>query len=160
MKIWRSTNPNNINVWFGNELRPVTLRFWIGNKLGTELLRAFVGRVADRNDSDILDFFQRWQVALFDDIPGADETYIQFSATHWHGMLCLTRETADCLMGSIIFSVKPAQANGQARSAVDKSAGCSVPKFHVRSEFRFPLADSRSEAATDRLTEGEPHLFP
>jgi hypothetical protein len=24
-------------------------------------------------------------VALFDDIPGADETYIQFSATHWHG---------------------------------------------------------------------------
>ncbi len=24
-------------------------------------------------------------MALFDDIPGADETYIQFSATHWHG---------------------------------------------------------------------------
>src|SRR5260221_3133239 len=159
MKIWRSTNQNSINVWLGNELRPVTVRFCIGNKLGTELLRAFVGRVADRNDSDILDFFQRWQVALFDDIPGADETYIQFSATHWHGMLCLTRETADCLMGSIIFSVKPAQANGQARSAVDKSPGCSGPQFHVRSEIRFPLADSRSGAANDPFTERETHHF-
>src|SRR5580704_3747450 len=103
MEIRRSTNPNNIDVWFGNELRPVTVRFCIGNKLGTELFRAFVRGVADRNDSDILDFFQRRQVALFDDIPGADETYIQFSAMHWHGMLCLTRETADCLTRSIIL---------------------------------------------------------
>src|SRR5260370_33556586 len=103
MEIRRSTNPNNIDVWCGNELRPVTVRFCIGNKLGTELFRAFVRGVADRNDSDILDFFQRRQVALFDDIPGADETYIQFSATHWHGMLCLTRETADCLTRSIIL---------------------------------------------------------
>jgi hypothetical protein len=70
MKIWRRTNPNNIDV---------------GNKLGTELFRALIRGVADRNDSDVLHFVQRRQVALFDDIPGADETYIQFSATHWHG---------------------------------------------------------------------------
>jgi hypothetical protein len=76
VEIWRSTDPNDIDVRFGHEFGPVTVRFCIGNKLGTELLRAFVGGVADRNDSDILDFFQRWQVALFDDIPGADETYI------------------------------------------------------------------------------------
>ena len=85
MKIRRRTNPNNIDVWFSNQLGPITVWFCVGNKLGTELFRALVRGVADRNDSDILHCFQRGQVTLFDDIPGADETNIQFSATHWHG---------------------------------------------------------------------------
>src|SRR5258708_6328762 len=85
MKIRRCTNPHNINFWFRDQLSPITVWFSVGNKLGTELFRALIRGVADRNDSDILHFLQRGQVALFDDIPGADETYIQFSATHWHG---------------------------------------------------------------------------
>jgi hypothetical protein len=85
VEIGRSTDPNDIDVRFSDEFGPVTVRFCIGNKFGAEFLRAFVGGITDRNDSDILDFFQRGQVALLDDIPGADETYIQFSATHWHG---------------------------------------------------------------------------
>ena len=85
MKIWRRTNPNNIDVWFSNQLSPIAVRFCVGNKLGTKLFRTLIRGVADRDDSDILHCFQRRQVALFDDIPGADETYIQFSATHWHG---------------------------------------------------------------------------
>src|ERR1700730_8703279 len=85
MKIRRRTNPNNVDVWVSNQLSRITVWFCVGNKLGAELFRALIRGVADRNDSDILHCFQRRQVALFDDIPGADETYIQFSATHWHG---------------------------------------------------------------------------
>src|SRR3984893_2990490 len=85
MKIRRRSNSNNVDGWIRKQLGPITVWFCVGNKLGAELFRARIRGVADRNDSDILHFLQRGQVALFDDIPGADETYIQFSATHWHG---------------------------------------------------------------------------
>src|SRR5581483_4758233 len=87
MQIGRCPDPDDIKVGERHEIRPVAHRRRLRDMFGAEFLRAFVGGIRDRDDLDIIHFFQGRQVPCPNDIARADDPDPKFVIASLHGYL-------------------------------------------------------------------------